>query len=642
MNLKFTPTSIFLAFGLAGISSQGTAQCTLANAVADITLQCAGVGNTRTGVAYYPTKNRYYSVVAGTTNYPIETFAASGGAALSSSVQTGDYRGLWYNPLLGTIEGNTFNGVGIFSQNIDPVTGYVTGTATNLLSGTMPNSQSCGVYDAANDQVLYYNGGNLYKHSRSTGLQISTIAITGLPAGNINLYSLGYTGVSGREVCLYDYTNQAVRFINLSNGAYVSSCQLPASAPVPGSYRMGYANNRIFLYDQSVSRWYGYKVTDQPDILFSGNNIVCSGASLNLVASGAGAYLWSNGSTAPVISAAASTSTMYGVVATSTSGCTSASNFFFTVNPSPTVTATASKTLICEGDTTTISASGASSYTWSANAIIAPSTTVDPIFNTTYSVIGAAANGCMGMGTVAITVELLPVVSATATQTLLCLGESTTLTASGASTYTWSEGPNVTTTLILTPSVTTIYTVTGASANGCTGASNVSTVSILVVPLPTVAASAANSVVCLGEVVTMTATGAGNYTWTPGNVANSGTLLVTPTASTLYQVTGKDSNGCQSSSSVAISVELCTGLGGSSNTHAALNVYPNPNNGNFTLKGNTALELNIVNHLGQLVKTVQLNGTSHECQVSDLAEGIYFLVPAGASESSTLKLVVSH
>ena len=63
------------------------------------------------------------------------------------------------------------------------------------------------------------------------------------------------------------------------------------------------------------------------------------------------------------------------------------------------------------------------------------------------------------------TINIYPVPSVNATSATICGGSSASLVASGASSYTWSSG-QTTASISVSPSVTTIYTVTGET-NGC-------------------------------------------------------------------------------------------------------------------------------------------------------------------------------
>jgi hypothetical protein len=93
---------------------------------------------------------------------------------------------------------------------------------------------------------------------------------------------------------------------------------------------------------------------------------------------------------------------------------------------------------------------------------------VTPSVTTTYTVTGTNANGCVNTATRTITVNALPTVGTTVTNATICAGSSTTITGTGAVSYTWMPGSLSGTSINVTPSVTTTYTVTGTAANGCT------------------------------------------------------------------------------------------------------------------------------------------------------------------------------
>jgi hypothetical protein len=110
--------------------------------------------------------------------------------------------------------------------------------------------------------------------------------------------------------------------------------------------------------------------------------------------------------------------------------------------------------------------------------------------------------------------------------------------------------------------------------------------------------------------------------------------VVAPTAATThnYQVTGTDANGCKATASAQITVESCVGLsemeGGS-----VLKVYPNPSTGEFTVEGNAGVRIQVINAIGQVVQTVELNETNgNKAMVSGLSPGVYFVRSAETQE----------
>lgn len=276
---------------------------------------------------------------------------------------------------------------------------------------------------------------------------------------------------------------------------------------------------------------------------------ICAGGSTNLTGSGATSYTWNPGAlSGSPVSVSPTTTTTYTVTGT-TGGCSSTAQVTVTVNPTPTVTATASSPTICSGSTTDLTGSGATSYTWNPGALTGSPVTVSPATTTTYTVTGTGANGCTSTAQVTVTVNPSPTVTATASSPTVCIGGSTDLTGSGATSYTWNPGALSGSPVTVTPATTTTYTVTGTGANGCTGTAQVT---VTVAPSPTVTVSASNSTICDGSSSTLTAAGATTYTWMPGSLSGT-SVTVSPNATTTYTVTGSN-GGCTSTAQITITV----------------------------------------------------------------------------------------
>jgi len=138
-----------------------------------------------------------------------------------------------------------------------------------------------------------------------------------------------------------------------------------------------------------------------------------------------------------------------------------------TVYATPNVVASASSNTVCQGSNVTIMASGATTYTWNPGSLTGASNTVTPIVNTNYIVTGS--NGtCSAQSSVSVSVIALPNVNASTNSTLICAGTSAILSASGATSYSWSTGAT-TSTISVFPSLSTTYTVIGF--NGACSAS---------------------------------------------------------------------------------------------------------------------------------------------------------------------------
>lgn len=285
---------------------------------------------------------------------------------------------------------------------------------------------------------------------------------------------------------------------------------------------------------------------------------ICPGGSVTLVGSTSGGhtYSWSpttalSAPTAATTIASPTVTTTYVLTKTrTTTGCTTTRTVVVTVNPTPTISATAASTSICTGGNTTLTGSGASTYAWMPGSLSGTTVTVTPAATTTYTVTGTSAQGCTGTQTVTVTVGPPPTVTASTSSPSVCVGGSATINGSGASSYTWMPGSLSGTSVTVAPTSTTTYTVTGSNGPGCTGTA---TVLVTVNALPNVTASASTNTTCAGDAVTLTGSGASTYAWMPGSLSGS-SVIDNPTASTTYTVTGTDGNGCSNTSTLSISV----------------------------------------------------------------------------------------
>ncbi|MEI6348500.1 MAG: T9SS type B sorting domain-containing protein [Bacteroidota bacterium] len=274
---------------------------------------------------------------------------------------------------------------------------------------------------------------------------------------------------------------------------------------------------------------------------------ICSGSSSSLTATGALDYVWSNalGTTNPV-SVNPTTTTTYTVTG-STNGCSNTASVTVNVNPLPTVTATATPSTICVGGTSSLSVTGADSYTWSDGLGTGNPVSVSPTTTTTYTVTGTT-NGCSSTASVTVNVTPLPTITASASPSAICIGGTSSLTASGGTTYAWSDGLGSGNPVSVTPATTTTYTVTGTTS----GCSNTATVTVNVNPIPTITASALPTSICSGGTSSLTASGGTSYTWSDG-LGSGNPINVSPATTTTYTVTGTTS-GCSNTATVTVTV----------------------------------------------------------------------------------------
>ncbi|MBK6820830.1 MAG: T9SS type A sorting domain-containing protein [Bacteroidetes bacterium] len=234
-------------------------------------------------------------------------------------------------------------------------------------------------------------------------------------------------------------------------------------------------------------------------------------------------------------------------------GCASATRtpVTVTVNPLPTVNASASPASVCIGGSTQLIGTGATSYIWNPGAL-AGSPTVSPVATTTYSVLATDGNGCTGTSEVTVSVNPLPTVTASPASQTICENAQATVNGGGAVSYVWTGG--ISNGVPFTVTGANVYTVTGTDGNGC---ENTATAEVLMNAAPIVNATATPSTTCNLTSVNPCATGAVSYVWT-GGLSNCTPFVATTTDT--YTVTGTDGAGCTGTSSVTVTVTPASGV----------------------------------------------------------------------------------
>ncbi len=208
------------------------------------------------------------------------------------------------------------------------------------------------------------------------------------------------------------------------------------------------------------------------------NTLICAGSTVTLTATSGtlnDATTW-NWYSATCGGTALGTGTVVTAIPTSTTdyfvraegGCvTPTLCASVTVNTNALPTLTVNSGAICTGASFTMTPSGVATYTYSNGSNIA-----SPTSNSNYTVTGTDANGCIGNTVSSVTVNALPNVMAMTSNTLICTGSQVNLSAMGATSYTWDTGSNLTT-ISVSPTTTTTYTLMGTDANGCSSSTTI-------------------------------------------------------------------------------------------------------------------------------------------------------------------------
>ncbi len=367
--------------------------------------------------------------------------------------------------------------------------------------------------------------------------------------------------------------------------------------------------------------------TSAPSITASGSTTFCQGGSVILTASSSLSYTWSTGANTQSITV--TTAGTYSVATTGACGNGNSASVLVTVIPSPTITLTPTSTSLCGAGSSTITANGATTYSWSPATGLSSTTgsvvTATPIITTTYVVTGTSGT-CSSKDSVVISVAPSPTLIVIASSNTICTSGSATLTANGATTYSWSPATGLSSTtgsmVIASPIITTTYVVTGTSGT----CSSKDSVVINIAPSPTLIVSASSNTICTSGSATLTANGATTYSWSPATGLSSTTgsvVIANPIITTTYVVTGT-SGTCSSKDSVVINIAPSPTLivSASSNTICTSGSSTLTANGATTYSWSPATGLSsttgsVVTATPIITTTYVVTGTSGTCSSKD-------------------------
>lgn len=327
--------------------------------------------------------------------------------------------------------------------------------------------------------------------------------------------------------------------------------------------------------------------------------------------------------------------------------------------PSPTIDVVASP--VCEGGNIDLVSTSASSYTWTGPGGYTSNAQSPSILNVNTTATGlyvlsvTYTNGCQASASVSVTVNANPLVNASASSSSVCVGNTINLFGSSASTYTWS-GPGSYSSNIQNPTITTInitgsgvYTLSLTDANNC---QNSATVNVTVNLNPVITVTANPGIVCVGQTISLTATGGDGYNWigpdgfTDTNqspnilnsvTANAGDYTVTVTASnscTTSAVTTVSVNSLPTFTSGVNSADICYGSTIQFNAGSGVNVYSWDGPNSFSVTNNASPSIANATPFNSGTYTVTAGGGS--CSASQtIAVNVYPQIILSASATST-------
>jgi len=312
-------------------------------------------------------------------------------------------------------------------------------------------------------------------------------------------------------------------------------------------------------------------VNTTPPTVNAGNNqtLTCSSASVVLVGTASPSTVTPNwlggvcGSTNSFTTSACTAGIYTLTVTNPQNGCVNQSTVqVFSDVSAPVVSLVNSGTINCITSTVQITATTTAtpvSYTWNGPGIVSGNGTASITVNspgTYYVTVTNTLNGCSSTNTIDVLSDMSFTISITG-QSMLCSGQTATLTANGASSYTWSTG-DTTPSISITPSVSTSYSVSGIYGS-CTGTT---AVNITVNNNPTITVSPTSYTIQITGTVPLLATGADTYTWIPADNLSNPNIpnpVASPMNTTNYCVWGYNTAGCADSACVKIVVDTNCG-----------------------------------------------------------------------------------
>jgi gliding motility-associated-like protein len=393
-----------------------------------------------------------------------------------------------------------------------------TSTGVNLANGT----NSGGVFGSAGS---WGTGSpafdvNIENNSWIKFIASSTSAVLNVAVGNC---FVGNYPSGGIQMQIFS-GNNCGSFVPVSNFQEGSTnFTITANSLVTG-------NTYYLMIDGYASDICNYTITALSGVQFP--NIptpapICLGASATLTApTGVGTvtYDWQhNGATTQSISVTPPTTSTYLCEVTGICGKKQMLSVTVVVKPNPVLNITQGASAnVCAGSSVSLTATGATTYSWSGGAGTSPTTSVSPVSTTNYTVTGTT-NGCTGTDVIAVTVNPLPTLITAPTATPSnCGGATGALTAVSISgtnpiIYTWTNasGTNVGSGQNVSNLPAGAYFLNVADANTCInnfGPFNVVNPGAAVAPIIT----AADLINCIGASTTMSASNVdptATYTW---------------------------------------------------------------------------------------------------------------------------------
>jgi len=536
---------------------------------------------------------------------------------LTGSSSTGSGTATWLNgstvlstgPIagVGNVANLVVNTPGTYTLNITETNGCL-GTANYIVTQniTVPtaaisnNSNTTTLTCSQTSISVSASGGNSYSWSNGTSAVGNTSNLSISTPGTYTVTATGTNGCQGTEVLTITQniaaptagiTNNTsatqltctITSISLtatgggtyswSNGTSVVGTNANLTVTSPGTYTVTVTNTTNGCTSTSAITITQNILVPSVTISNTPNTTVlnCTTTSINLTATGGGAYTWISlgnnlGSNSSLI---VTTPGTYTVTVTGANGCTATANAVITQNTSaPTAAITSvpnTSILTCSTTSISLSATGGTSYSWSNGTnTVGTSAVLNVTTPGTYTVTVTGANGCTATASSAITQNITAPVAAITnssnTTILTCSQTSIAVTATGGTSYSWSNGTtNVSALAALSITTPGTYTVTATAANGCTDTEVITITQNIVPPTAAITNATATTILdCNAANITLNAGGGVSYSWANGATNLGSNASITVNTAGTYVLTATAANGCTDTESITITSQANT------------------------------------------------------------------------------------
>ncbi|MFI5149173.1 MAG: T9SS type A sorting domain-containing protein [Bacteroidia bacterium] len=493
------------------------------------------------------------------------------------------------------------------------------GNSWTAISAFGGNSMTVLAVAKSNPQYIYAggpsnlfataNGGTTWTNLTTKLPGTGTITHVDISTIDPKVIWITYSGYTANSK-IFKSKDAGITWTNLSTGLP----NIPANCSIyqPGTADGLYVGTDVGVYytDTVIGNWVFYSA-GLPNVVVDELEIVYSAKKLRAATYGRG--LWETGLYDP-------TSTL------------PLANFKANVN------------MVCPGDSiqfTDMSTNNPTSWNWYfANGTPNSSTAQNPVIHYnaqgTYNLVKLTATNANGSDSVTryayigVSPMATPIITLSGKDTI-CAGGALVLASSFGTSYSWSPGGS--TNGSIAPSSSGSYIVTVTDAYGCKASSLPKSVVINPVPNPIITQH--------GDTL-FSSISSGNQ-WYLGSTAIAGATgsYVVMNGTGAYSVHVTDANGCKGTSNIIL------GINENSPLENAMSVYPNPNNGLFTLSltlnDHAEYLLRITDVAGRMVYEEKLvvNGPlEHAIDLNTFGKGMYLLELSGLKGRAVKKLIV--